>query len=117
MIPFSHDFLDENEEGQPVMLEVGTSEFVALELAEEPEGIEQPDKRINLMLTLSDNATEQLANFTEKNLDRHVAIVIGGKAVTIHKIRTRIEGGKMQITRCTDNACKYLLLDLQKNIQ
>lgn len=113
VIEYSHDFLDENEQGQPVYIEIDTSDFVKLDLADEPDGIEQEDKRINLMLTLNNFAAEQLADFTEKNLNKRVAIVIGGKAVTMHKVRTRIEGGKLQITRCTDNACKYLLIELQ----
>ena len=113
IVPFSHDFLDDNLAGQPTLLEIDTSEFVRLDLAHEPQGIEQEDKRINLMITLSDEASIQLANFTEKHLKERVAIVIGGKAVTKHKVRSRIEGGKLQITRCTDNACKYLLLELK----
>ena len=114
VIPFNHDFLDSNLVGQPTLLEIDTSEFVKLDLAVAPEGIVQADKRINLMITLTDAASIQLADFTEKHLKGKVAIVIGGQAVTKHKIRSRIEGGKLQITRCTDNACKHLLLELNK---
>ncbi len=115
IIPFSLDFLDSNTTNQPIMLEIDTTEFVPLDLAEKPTGIEQKDKRIHLMLTLSDAARIQLANFTERHINKRVAIVIGNKAVTKHKIRTRIEGGRLQITRCTDNACKYLLVELRNN--
>lgn len=115
IIPFNHDFLDDNSKGQPTLLEIDTLEFVKLDLAREPQGIEQPDNRINLLLTLSDFAKNQLADFTAKNLKRKVAIVIGGKAVTMHKVREKIDSGKLQITRCTDDACEYLLLELRNN--
>lgn len=117
VIPFNHDFLDENKKGQPLLLEIDTTEFVKLELAREPQGVEQPDKRINLVLTLSDAAKIQLADFTAKNLKKKVAIVIGGQAVTMHKVREKIDSGKLQITRCTDDACEYLLLELKHNIE
>lgn len=113
-VPFSTDFLEGNEEGQPTDLVIDTSEFVPLDLKHEPEGLVQPDKRIHLLLTLSDIATEDLAEFTGKHLGRHIAIVIGGKAVTMHKVRSKIDSGKLQITRCTDNACEHLLVELKK---
>lgn len=115
VIPYSHDFLDPNETGQPLMLAIDTSDYVPLDLATEPDSIQQPDKRINLMLTLTNSAKTKLADFTEKNLNKRVAMVIGGKAVTIHKVRTRIEGGQLQITRCTDNACEFLYLELKES--
>lgn len=115
VVSYSRDFLDSNTTGQPLYLEIDTTEFVRFDLSEEPKGIEQPDQRINLMLTLSNSASDQLADFTEKHVNERVAIVIGNKAVTKHKVRTRIEGGKLQITRCTDNACKHLLMELREN--
>ena len=116
LVPYSHDFLDSNED-EPDFLEIDTTDFVSLELATEPEGVEQPDQRLHLLLTLNAVAAERLADFTEKNLNKRVAIVIGGKAVTMHKVRSRIEGGKLQITRCTDNACEHLLLELKDNVK
>ncbi len=117
IIPYSHDFLDENKKGQPLLLEIDTSAFVRLELAQQPEEVVQPDERINLLLTLSGAAKKDLADFTSKNLNGKVAIVIGGKAVTMHKVREKIDSGKLQISRCTDNACEYLLLELNKDFE
>lgn len=116
VIPYSHDFLDEEEEGLPAFLQVDTADYVPLTLAARPDSISQPDKRINLLLSLTPGASSRLADFTGKNLDRHVAIVIGGKAVTIHMVKAKIEGGKLQVTRCTDNACRNLYFELQDNI-
>lgn len=116
IITYSYDFLDENDINQPLFLEVNPTDFVPLKLQEKPEGIEQPDERINLMLTLTDESGTDLENFTEKYVNQHICIVINDEAVTMHKIREKITGGRMQITRCTDNACQYLLLELMDNI-
>lgn len=115
IVRFDHGFLDGNTQGQPIYLEIDTRELVSLDLAEKPEGIPQKDKRLNLMLTLSENGKQQLADFTRKHLNKRVAIVIGGRAVTKHKVRTVIDGGRLQISRCTDNACEHLLFELKEN--
>ena len=116
LIKFSHHFLDENDKDQPHFLDVHPAEFVPLALSETPDSITQPDDRIHLMLTLAETSKKQLARFTGKHVDRHVAIVIGQEAMTMHKIRMKITGGKLQITRCTDNACEYLFYELQDNV-
>ncbi len=104
--------MDDNKEGQPIFLEVLTEEFVPLSLVKAPQSIEQEDLRINLLLNMTDSSGLILAEFTEKYLNKKTCIVIGGKAVTMHKITD----GRLQISRCTDNACKYLLLELQNNV-
>jgi len=117
LIDFSHYFLEDNFKGQPLKLEIDTAEFVQIELEKMPDSLVQPDKRINLILSLTDSSGEHLSGFTEKHVGQKVAIVIGGKAVTEHKVRAKIEGGQLQITRCTDNACKYLFEELKKNVR
>ena len=42
------------------------------------------------------------------HLGGKVAMVVDGEIVTLHKIRTVITGGKLQITRCQDNACEVI---------
>lgn len=117
VISFSHDFLEGNKKNQPLFIEVETSEFVPMSLSKKPQGIEQKDKRINLFLNMTDSASIMLEHFTEKNLNKRVCIVVGGKAVTMHKVREKISGGKLQIIRCTDNACQHLLFELEDNVE
>ncbi len=116
VIPYSHDFLEDNTSNQPFFIEVQTVDFVPLSLSKKPKGIEQKDKRINLFLTLTATASDLLEQFTEKHINQKTCIVVGGQAVTMHKIREKITGGKLQITRCTDNACEHLLLELEDNV-
>jgi preprotein translocase subunit SecD len=52
--------------------------------------------------------------FTRAHLGSRMAMVIDGEIVTLHKVRSVISDGKMQITRCTDNACEVLRSKLSK---
>ena len=115
VISYSHEFLDDAV-GEPSFLCVFPVDFVPLELARAPEGKVQDDKRIHLLLTLESASARRLEEFTTAYVNRQVAMVIGGKAVTLHKVRTPITGGQLQITRCTDNACEKLLVALKDNV-
>jgi preprotein translocase subunit SecD len=116
VIPFSHDFLLEASEEDPRFLAVDPADFVELQLASAPEQSEQPNQRVNLLLSLNSMAKDQLAAFTAKNLNKPVAIVIGGQAVTKHNVKSVIDGGKLQISWCTKFACEKLLVELQDNV-
>lgn len=52
--------------------------------------------------------------FTRAHLGGRMAMVIDGEIVTLHKVRSVITDGKVQITRCTDNACEVLRSKLTK---
>ncbi|NUQ22686.1 MAG: hypothetical protein HUU34_01960 [Saprospiraceae bacterium] len=116
VIPLNHDFLLEPDSEDPHFLAVDSVDFVALQLASAPEQSEQPNQRVNLLLALNSMAKDQLAAFTAKNLNKPVAIVIGGQAVTKHKVKSVIDGGKLQISWCTKFACEKLLVELQDNV-
>lgn len=115
-IAYNHRFLDGDSAKEPASVWIDTTDYVPLELAAAPDSVRQPDERIHLLLSLSDKAAAKLAEFTEQHLDEQVAIVVGGEVVTMHKVREKIDGGKLQITRCTDNACEYLYMELRDNM-
>jgi hypothetical protein len=96
----------EPEEARYLALQ--TSPFVPLILEVPPDVHEQSDGRTYLTVTLAEAYVKALADFTRENLGGRVAIVVDGDVVTMHKVRTVIDGGKMQITRCTDNACELI---------
>lgn len=116
VLNFSHHFLGDNAEEQPTRLEIDTTEYVPLLLQKRPDSLMQKDGRMNLQLSMTPDAGKQLENFTDRNVNRRVAVVIGGEAVSMHKIKEKIVGGKLQITRCTDNACEYLYYELMDNV-
>ena len=96
---------------------IDTTQFVPLELEEPPKTEQQTDNKKKLLLSLTKEASEKLRTFTTENLMRKVALVVGSEALTVHKIKTAITGGQLQITRCTDNACETLYVKLKDNVK
>ena len=88
---------------------------VPLILGAEPTQHPQSDGRITVGVTLAPEYVEQLATFTRENLGAHVALIMGGEVVSSHGIKSEITGGKIQVSRCTDNRCEYILTRLQKH--
>jgi preprotein translocase subunit SecD len=78
-----------------------------------PEKGKDEKGRPKLLLTLEKTQIKPLEEFTTKNVNKSIAIVIGKDVVTTHKIRQPITGGRMQITRCTDNGCEAIYTQLQ----
>jgi hypothetical protein len=115
IITFSDLFMEKTDPGALYLI-IDQSDFVPMNLAEKPEKVLEEDNRSRLLLTLTDEAKIKLAAFTKSHLNHHTCIVVNGKALTMHKVRTVIDGGKMQITRCTDNACEILYPILEKNV-
>ncbi|GAB4519499.1 MAG: hypothetical protein Tsb004_30540 [Allomuricauda sp.] len=115
IITFNKAFLDSTErEGE--FLVVRVDEFTPLELAQMPRTEDQIDRRKKLFLTMTASAKQQLKEFTSNNLNSRAAIVVNQEALTQHKIRMVVEDGALQITRCTDNACKYLYVELKDKV-
>jgi hypothetical protein len=99
----------------PQYLALRTSSFVPLILEVPPDVHEQSDGRTYLTVSLAQSYVKTLADFTRDNLGGRVAIVVDGDVLTMHKVRSVIDGGKMQITRCTDNACELIRSKLMED--
>jgi hypothetical protein len=61
-----------------------------------------------LTVCLAHRNAERAEAFTRAHLGGQIAMVVGGEIVTLHKIRSVITDGKVQITRCADNACEVI---------
>ena len=116
IIDYSHAFIDDKTEEIKYYL-IQTDPFVPLIIKSAPTIMENSGRLNELNITLASQYSQQLEDFTRENVGRRVAIVIGGEAVTRHKVKTAIEGGRLKITRCTDHACKYLLTELENNVK
>lgn len=116
IINYSHAFIDNPNEKVEFYL-IQSDPFVPLVIKSKPE-IKGDSKRLNeLQITLVPKYADLLEKYTEKNLGGKVAIVIAGEAVTRHKVRESVKGGRLKITRCTDNACEFLLTALENNVE
>jgi preprotein translocase subunit SecD len=97
--------------GQPARhFRIKNKPNVAFSLDAKPEVGDKIEGKTTLNVVLGEGNAKEFQQFTADNIDRGVAIIIGGKVVTAHKIRTEIVGGKIQITRCGDDACEQLYL-------
>ncbi len=109
-----YEFIAPDERGETSYVVVSKNSFVPIILASDPVKSNDQTGKPKLEISLADDQIKPLEKFTTENAMKNVAIVIGGKIVTMHKIRVPIVGGKMQITRCTDHGCEALYTELQK---
>ena len=63
-------------------------------------------------MALASQYTQTLTDFTRLHLGQRVTMVLDNEVMSTHKVRTVIEGGKMQITRCDEHACQRILSKL-----
>lgn len=110
----NYEFLAPEERGETAYIVVSQKSFVPIVLDSAPVKSNDNAGRPKLEISLAEDQIKPLEKFTTENLMKSVAIVIGGKVVTTHRIREPIIGGKMQITRCTDHGCEALYTKLQK---
>jgi hypothetical protein len=67
-----------------------------------------------LSVSLTRKNVKRAEAFTRAHLNGRIAMVVDGEIVTLHKIRTVITDGNVQITRCDDNACEVIRSKLIK---
>ena len=112
---FFSKIFDEYNSEEYTRIIIDTTQFVPLELENTPKTEQQTETKKKLLLSLTKNASEKLGIFTSNHVMDRVALVVDGEALTMHKIREAITSGKLQISRCNDNACELLLVKLKDN--
>lgn len=115
IVVYDYEFFPAADRDPATYLTISTEEYIPLSLAVEPQREKDTQGKPKLMLQLANDQITPLEEFTTRNLGKAVAIVIGSKVVTKHKIKEAIKGGKMQITRCSDNGCDILYSQLKQN--
>lgn len=108
-------FIAPEERGETTYVVVNKNSFIPISLQGKPIKDTDQKGKPKLEILLAEKQIKPLAKFTSENVMKNVAIVIGGKIVTMHKIREPILGGKLQITRCTDHGCEALYTELVKD--
>jgi len=109
---YDRKYLDENPKQAPKYVALDSSSFVPFVLAEAPKIDGTYRDHPVLSLRLAPKNVKLLESFTSAHLGGSVATVIDGEIVTMHKVRSVIEDGQVQISRCTDNACRILRMKL-----
>lgn len=91
---------EEYNSGEYIRLIVDTTQYVPLELQSAPSAEQQTEHKKKLLLTLTKRASEQLITFSTQYVNKRVALIVDGEALTMHKIRVPITSGQLQITLC-----------------
>lgn len=112
---FSQLFNEFNLEGY-LRLVVDAADYVPLSLSKKPHTVKASSSKKDLLLSLNNKSTVKLAEFTKKHFGEHVAIIVNGEALTMHVIKAIINDGQLKISRCNDNACEQLLIQLKNNV-
>lgn len=113
---FSKLFEEYNADGYQRII-IDTTQYVPLELMRSPGTEQETELKKKLLLSLTKEASEKLKTFTAAHVMDHVALVVDGEAMTMHKIKVPITSGQLQITRCGDNACEKLSVVLKDNVK
>jgi preprotein translocase subunit SecD len=106
---YDQKFLRESERGAPTYLLLPKHPNVTLRLAAPPAIAKGPNGFAELRLELTKEAAGDLEKLSREHLGETVSLMIDGEVVTRHKIRSVISGGEFRLSRCTDNACQYIL--------
>jgi hypothetical protein len=114
VLVYDRKYSDADKDQPPKYVALDTAFFVPLVLAGPPEAQKEGRGWTLLNVTLAPQHVKTLEDFTRAHLDGLVAVVIDGEVITMHKVRTVIVDGKARITRCSDDACRTLLLKLTK---
>ena len=108
----------QDDETEPVKyVTLDRTEFIPLELANDPVRLQGDDGLAEVDLTFSDDMANELTRFSRAFLGRQVAMVIDGDVVTLHKVRSVITGTGLKISRCTDDGCELILAKLKSSTQ
>lgn len=113
LVVHRHRYLKKDDKEPPRYLVVRTVPDVKLDLAGAPKSVKEGDEVVRILLKLRVKPAEALERLTRDRLGKQVAIVLGGEVVTMHKIRSVIKGGDVQITSCAAGAAGYLLKQLE----
>jgi hypothetical protein len=95
-------------------VEIDPSDYIPLLIEGSPEMKKDSQGKSILSVSLTRAGADKTEAFTRAHLGGRIAMVVDGEIVTLHKIRSVVTDGKLQITRCTDNACEIIRAKLAK---
>ncbi len=108
VLPYDRKYTGSDISEPRTYVAIDTSSWVPLILEGQPEATRNGTGRALLSVTLAREYVKSLEDFTTKHLGDRAAVILDGEVITMHKVRSIIREGKMQITRCDDNACDVL---------
>ncbi len=110
---YDYRFLRDEERRPPKYFLLPGRADVPLLLAGPPRSVVGERGLTELLIELTEEAAADMERVTREKLGRGAAFLIDGEVVTAHKIRAVIKNGRLQLSRCSDTACEYILARLQ----
>lgn len=108
VLPYDRKYTGLTEREPRTYLAIDTSSSVPLILEGQPEARQDGTGRALLSVTLAREQVAALERFTTKHLGDAAAIILDGEVITMHKVRSVIRDGKVQISRCDSGSCEVL---------
>jgi preprotein translocase subunit SecD len=108
VLPYDRKYTGSTETEPRTYVAIDTASLVPLILEGQPEARQDETGRALLSVTLARRYAKDLEEFTTKHLGERAAVLLDGEVVTMHKVRSVIREGKLQITRCDGNTCQVL---------
>jgi preprotein translocase subunit SecD len=105
---YTREFAGEADQGPPTYLVIHTRPEVHLVLAAAPRTSRDASGKTQLQFRLEEQYAAELEQFTRDHQGDRAAVFLGGKVVTVHKIRAVITGGRLQVSCCAPRACEFL---------
>lgn len=112
-----HRYLKTKDKEPPRFVVVRAAPDVDIDLTGRPKAVKDGEEVVRILLKLKPKAAKALERLTSDRAGKQIAIILGGEVVTMHKVRTVIKGGDVQITSCAAGAAKYLLEQLNAHQQ
>jgi len=109
IVRYDRKYLLDSANEPPSYLLLPRRPDVALRLAKPPAIEKGSNGFAELRLELTKEAAVDLERVSREHLGQAVSLVVDGEVITKHKIRSAITGGQFRLSRCTDNACQYIL--------
>lgn len=107
VLAFDHESTGSTDAPQAYFA-IDTTSMVPLVLETLPEVTADGTGREILSVALARRYVSILERFTERHLGERIAVVLDGRVVSAHKIRTVIRAGRIQVSRCDSVSCEIL---------
>jgi preprotein translocase subunit SecD len=112
---YDRKYSDADRNEPPRYIVIDPSSSVPLVIEGKPDMVKDGEGHSVLSITLPRENIKALEDFTREHLGGKIAIVCDGEIITLHKVRSVIHEGKVQIARCDDNACEILRTKLSND--
>jgi hypothetical protein len=101
-------YSDAHTNEPPTYVAIDPNDYIPLIIEGTPEMRKDGEGKSILSVSLTRANAVRAESFTRAHLGGRIAMVVDGEIITLHKIRSVIVGGKLQITRCQDDACEVI---------